>query len=65
MIAKERLKLNPRCSNNQAVQFAILKALEIIENFNNNIINPSTGIICTDSKITLDSFQNQKKNMHS
>ena len=37
MIAKERLKLNPRCSNNQAEQFAILKALENIETPNNNI----------------------------
>ena len=60
MIAKERLKLNPRCSNNQAEQFAILKALENIETLNNNIINPSTAIIYTDSRISLDSLQNPK-----
>ena len=64
MIAKERLKLNPRCSNNQAEQFAILKALENTETFN-NIINPSTAIIYTESRISLDSLQNPKKNMHS
>jgi len=64
MIANERLKLNPRCSNNQAEQFAILKALENIETLNNNIINPSTAIIYTDSRISLDSLQNPKT-MHS
>ena len=64
MIVKERLKLNPRCSNNQAEQFAILKALENIETLNNNIINPSTAIIYTDSRISLDSLQNPKT-MHS
>jgi len=31
MVAKDRLKLNPRFSNNQAGQFAILKALENVE----------------------------------
>ena len=61
MIAKERLKLNPRCSNNQDEQFAILKALETIETFNKNTINPSTAIIYTDSRISLDSLQNPKK----
>ena len=55
------LKLNPRCSNNQAEHFVILKALENIETFNNNIINPSTAIIYTDSRISLDSLQNPKK----
>ena len=64
MIAKVRLKLNPRCSNNQAEQFAILRALGNIETLNNNIINPSTAIIYTDSRISLDSLQNPK-NMHS
>jgi len=63
MIAKERLKLNPRCSNNQAEQFAILKALENIETLNNNIINPSIAIIYTDSRISLDSLQNPKNHV--
>ena len=60
MIAKGQLKLKPRCSNNQAEQFAILKALESIETFNKIIITPSTAIIYTDSRISLDSLQNPK-----
>ena len=60
MIAKGQLKLKPRCSNNQAEQFAILKALESIETFNKIIITPSTAIIYTDSRIALDSLQNPK-----
>ena len=46
--------------NNQAEQFAILIALENIETLNNNIINPRTTIIYTDSRISLDSLQNPK-----
>jgi len=62
MIAKERLKLIPRFSNNQSEQFAIFKALETMETFNNNIINSSTAIIYTDSRISLDLLQNPKNN---
>ena len=61
MVAKARLKLNTRCSNNQAEQFAILKALETIESLNNNIINPRKVIIYTDSRVSLDSLSNPKK----
>ena len=60
MVAKARLKLNTRCSNNQAEQFAILKALETIESINNNKINPRTVIIYTDSPVSLDSLSNTK-----
>jgi hypothetical protein len=40
MVAKLKLKLDDRCSNNQAEQLAILKALEAIESMNRHIINP-------------------------
>jgi ribonuclease HI len=60
MVAKVRLKLNTRYSNNQAEQFAILKALETVESFNNNTINPRTVIIYTDSRVSLDSLSNPK-----
>ena len=46
--------------NNQAEQFAILIALENIETLNNNIINPRTTIIYTDSRVSLDSLLNPK-----
>jgi hypothetical protein len=45
MVAKSRLKLNTRCSNNQAEQFAIFKALDTIESLDTNTINPRTAII--------------------
>ena len=40
MVAKLKLKLDDRCSNNQAVQLAIIRALEAIESMNRHIINP-------------------------
>ena len=60
MVAKARLKLNKRCSNNQAEQFAIRKALETTESLNNDTNNPSTVIIYTDSRVSLDSLSNPK-----
>ena len=64
MVAKVQLKLNTRGSNNQAEQFAIFKALETIESLNNDTNNPSTVIIFTDSRVSLDSLSNPKT-MHS
>jgi ribonuclease HI len=60
LVAKVRLKLNTRCSNNLAEQFAILKALEAIESLDNNTINPLTAIIYADSRVSLDSLLNPK-----
>ena len=53
MVAKLKLKLVDRCSNNQAEQLAILKALEAIESMNRHIINPHMAIIFTDSRSPL------------
>ena len=58
MVAKLKPKLGDRCSNNQAEQLAILKALEAIESMNRHIINPRTAIIFTDSRVSLDSLHN-------
>jgi ribonuclease HI len=46
------------CSNNQAEQLAIIKALEAIGSLNTTESNPRTATIFTDSRITLDSLQN-------
>jgi len=54
MVAKLMLKLDDRCSNNQAEQLAILKALEAIESMNRHIINPRMAIIFTDNRVSLD-----------
>jgi len=58
MAAKLKLKLDGRCSNNQAEQLAILKALETIESMNRHTINPRRAIIFTDSRVSLDSLHN-------
>jgi ribonuclease HI len=57
------LKLGDRCSNNQAEQVAIHKALEETELLNRESISPLTAIIYTDSRVSLDSLHNP--NNHS
>jgi ribonuclease HI len=58
IIARQKLKLKDRCSNNQAEQLAIHKALEEIELLNRHSISPLTVIIYTDSRVSLDSLHN-------
>jgi ribonuclease HI len=58
IVAQLKLKLDSRCSNNQAEQLAIVKALEAIESLHNKVINPRTATIFTDSRVTLDSLRN-------
>ena len=58
IIARQKLKLDNRCSNNQAEQLAIHKALEEIESLNRHSIWPLTAIIYTDSRVSLDSLHN-------
>jgi ribonuclease HI len=58
MVAQLKLKLDSRCSNNQAEQLAIVKALEAIESLHEKSIYPCTATIFTDSSVTLDSFHN-------
>ena len=58
IIAREKLKLENRCSNNQAEQLAIHKALEEIDLQNRHSISPLKAIIYTDSRVSLDSFHN-------
>jgi ribonuclease HI len=57
-------KLHDKCSNNQAEQTAIVKALQARETIkiNNNI--PRTVKIHTDSRITLESRKNMKNQNH-
>jgi ribonuclease HI len=58
MVAKVQLKLDKRCSHNQAKQLAILQALEAIESLNSHSINPCTATIFMDSQVSLDSLYN-------
>jgi ribonuclease HI len=61
-VAQFRLKLDSRCSNNQAEQLAIIKALEAIESIDTTENSPRTTIF-TD-RITLDSLQNSNKHKY-
>ena len=52
-----QFKLNKKCTNNQAEQLVILKALE---SANNTQIANKTATIYTGSQTTLDMLQNSK-----
>jgi ribonuclease HI len=56
-----KYRLNGRCSNNQAEQLAILKALEKLQDLDTN---EKTAQVFTDSQITLDALKNRKNNTH-
>jgi ribonuclease HI len=53
--------LDNKCSNNQAEQLAIHKALEKLETLNKQSINTLATTIFTDGRITLDLLQNYNK----
>jgi ribonuclease HI len=56
--AQLKFKLDNRCSNNQAEQLAIAKALETIDEINIAENSPHTIDIFTDSRIMIDSLKN-------
>lgn len=56
LIAQMKYKLNRKCTNNQAEQLAILKALKHLQQSNGQ----RTVTIHTDSQITLQSLKNRK-----
>ena len=53
-----KFKLDNRCSNNQAEQLAIIKALETIGTISIEESNPHTPTVYTDSRLTIDSIRN-------
>jgi ribonuclease HI len=53
-----KFKLDNKCSNNQAEQLAIFKALEVIKTIEITENSPRTATIFTDSRISIDSLQN-------
>jgi len=63
IITIKKFKLEDRCSNNQAEQVAIRKALEEIELLDKESITPLTAIIYTDSRVSLDALCNP--NIHA
>jgi ribonuclease HI len=57
-------KIHKKCSNNQAEQTAILKALHQIETIKLSSNTPRTVKIYIDSRITLSSLKNTKNRKH-
>jgi len=57
---QRRLKLHSNCSNNQAEQLAIVKAMETIQELHIADNVPREITIHTDSRITLQSLKNPK-----
>ena len=62
ILHQSTFKLHERCSNNQAEQVAILRALEQIQNLQLAEDAEKTTVVNTDSKVTLDALQNRNKN---
>ena len=56
-----KYKLHNNCSNNQAKQVAIVKAIEATENIYNRDSRRRTAILYTDSRVTVQSLKNRRK----
>jgi ribonuclease HI len=61
---QRRLTLHRNCSNNQAEQLAIVKAMETIKEIHIPDNVPREITIHTDSRITLQSLKNPKNHRH-
>jgi ribonuclease HI len=61
LLHQSQYKLHERCSNNQAEQVAILRALEQIPNRQLNEDAEKIAVVNTDSKVTPDTSQNRNK----
>jgi len=64
LVTTLKFRLDNRCSNNQAEQLAIAKALEALEETDIEKNRPGTAAIITDSKISLDSIKNVNNNSY-
>jgi ribonuclease HI len=64
LIIKRQYKLDSRCSNNQAEQLAIAKALETLETIEIEENNSRMATILTDSRISLDAIKNGYNHSH-
>jgi ribonuclease HI len=61
VIHQSKFKLYERCSNNQAEQVAILKALQQIQKLQLTEDAEKIAVVNTDSKVTLDTLRNRNK----
>jgi ribonuclease HI len=61
---QEKFKLDNRCTNNQAEQLAITKALEAIGKIDIAEGTPRTATIFTDSRVSIESIKNNRNHNH-
>ena len=61
MLHQSTFKLHERCSNNQAEQVPILRAIEQIQNLQLAKDVEKTAVVNRGSKVTLDTMQNRNK----
>jgi len=61
VLHQSKYKLHERCSNNQAEEVAILRALHQIQNLKLAEDAEKVAVVNTNSKVTLDTLQNWKK----
>jgi ribonuclease HI len=61
VLHKSKYKLHDRCSNNQAEQVAIQKALEQLQHLLLTDDTAKIVVVNTDSKVALDTVRNRKK----
>ena len=58
LVTQLQYRLGSRCSNNQAEQLVIVKALEALDSLNIDDNNQRTAAVITDSRVALDSIKN-------
>jgi ribonuclease HI len=58
LVTQRKYRLDNRCSNIQAVQLAIVKALEVVESLNIDHSSQRRAAVTTDSRVALDSVKN-------
>jgi ribonuclease HI len=61
---QEKFKLDNRCTNNQAEQLAITKALEAIGKIDISEGIPRTATNFTDSRVSIESIKNTRNHNH-
>jgi ribonuclease HI len=64
IIARKKVNLGKRCTNKQAEQVALQKALEEIDLLDSDGSNQLTAIIYTDSRVSLDLIHNPEKHSY-
>ena len=64
LAVQDNCKLDDGCSNNQAEELAISKALEALEKIDTPQNTPRAATIFTDSRITIDSIRNTRNHNH-